>query len=193
MWTSSKILRHIDNLRRDEVFTTRDMLSYGRRGAVDQTLYRLVKGGFIIRLARGVFIKNVEHQRDVGVTELARIKANAFGKQVMTHAHDCAIKMGLIQKPNEETMFNVTGHTSSFLTRKGRIYLQGVANRRFVLNDRPHGMLMRAFWYMEFAGHPVNYGTAILRNLNRNERLEMKKKARWIPSWLSDIICHCKD
>lgn len=190
MCTSARIHQHIDQLNHGEVFTTRDMLTYGRRGAVDQTLYRAVKYGLIIRLARGVFIKNSIGQRIVSVAEVARVKTAAFGKELMTHAHDCAIKLGLIAGPNEEVMFNVSGHSSSFLCGDVRVHLHGVSRRKFVLGDAPHGTQMRSFWYMKRAGHLSTDYRSVVSRLNRTERLKLQKKARWIPAWLSDLICH---
>lgn len=189
MWTSAQILQHIDQLASDAVFTTRDLLTYGKRGAVDQTLYRMVKCGLIIRLARGVFIKNVIGQREVSLREVAETKAAAFGKKLMTHAHDCAIKLGLIDEPNQLVMFNVSGHSSSFKCGDVQIILQGVSARRFVLRDSQHGMLMRAFWYMERMNFKRPDYWLSIGSLSSSEHFKLLKRARWIPSWLSDRIC----
>ncbi|HEY9682000.1 MAG TPA: hypothetical protein V6C86_10520 [Oculatellaceae cyanobacterium] len=54
---SQAIRQHITRLGRTEPFTTKDFLIYGNRASVDQTLSRLVKIGFIVRLAPGVFAR----------------------------------------------------------------------------------------------------------------------------------------
>ncbi len=48
------------------------------RAAVDQTFYRLVNLGIIIRVARGLYIKATSKLPDVG--EIAQAKAAAFHK-----------------------------------------------------------------------------------------------------------------
>ena len=55
---SRSIRQHISRLEKSQPFTTKEFLIYGTRTAVDQTLCRLVKDGFIVRLARGVFAKD---------------------------------------------------------------------------------------------------------------------------------------
>lgn len=190
MWTSTLIARQIGRLGVDQIFTTRDMLTYGRRAAVDKALSRMVSNGQIIRLARGVFMRDRPGRREVSVAEIAKVKAASFGRLIMTHAHDCAIRMGLLPETNENTMFNITGHSSSFRYGGVQIHFHGVSGRKFFLGDSQHGMLMRAFWYMDRKGYPSpNYFSAISM-LNRIERSQMQSKARWIPSWLSDLICH---
>lgn len=192
MCTSTNIRRHIFRLGRGIVFTTRDMLHHGRRAAVDQTLSRLVNSGVLRRLARGVFIRSELVDLDVSVAEVVKVKARAFGKKVMTHAHDCAVRAGLIPGPTSAGMFQVSGHSSSFLvlSKNVRVFLSGVSARKFRLGESPHGQLMRALWYLDSTNYrSPNYGDAISR-LSRVERLEMNKKARWVPSWLSDLICH---
>jgi hypothetical protein len=54
---SQCIRQHILRLGRTEPFTTKDFLIYGTRASVDQTLSRMVKVGFIVRLAPGVFAR----------------------------------------------------------------------------------------------------------------------------------------
>ena len=54
---SQCIRQHILRLGRTETFTTKDFLIYGTRASVDQTLSRMVKVGFIVRLAPGVFAR----------------------------------------------------------------------------------------------------------------------------------------
>jgi hypothetical protein len=45
------ISRHINQLAPTEIFTTREVLMYGSRSAVDSTLGRMVASGHIHRLA----------------------------------------------------------------------------------------------------------------------------------------------
>jgi hypothetical protein len=77
---TAAILSHIMQLRADSIFTTREVLQYGRRSAVDQCLYLLVKKNMIRRLASGVFIR--DPHANPSVEEIARIKAAAFGLEI---------------------------------------------------------------------------------------------------------------
>ena len=53
-FTSTFVRRHVNCLPPDVLFSTRELLQYGKRSAVDQSLSRLVKRGDIIRLTRGI-------------------------------------------------------------------------------------------------------------------------------------------
>src|ERR1700691_4404370 len=105
MWTSSVIRRHIAGLGEGRAFSTRDLLSYGRRAAVDQALYRMVKNGDIIRLARGVFCKWSLKAKLPSMQQVIETKARAFGRQLFVHGADAAQKLGLIEDGNGEITF----------------------------------------------------------------------------------------
>lgn len=74
------------NVKEGDMFTTRELLRYGNRNAIDQILYRLVKAGIIIRLAWGVFVRQDDYQDSriplPGPMEVARVKARAFCREV---------------------------------------------------------------------------------------------------------------
>ncbi len=83
IYTSSQIRRHIFSLNDDRPFSIRDFLNYGSRAAVDQTFYRLVNLGIVIRVARGIYIKATANSP--AVLEIARVKAAAFHKHIIQH------------------------------------------------------------------------------------------------------------
>jgi len=58
MVTSSYVRRYINRLAPNTLFSTSQLLSCGKRAAVDQALSRLVKRGDIIRLTRGLFLRD---------------------------------------------------------------------------------------------------------------------------------------
>ncbi len=48
---TAAIREKISNIDIDVLFSTREFLSYGKRAAVDEALYRMVKNGDITRVA----------------------------------------------------------------------------------------------------------------------------------------------
>jgi hypothetical protein len=71
---TKSIRNHINQLDKNEPFTTREFLNYGQRAAVDQTLSRLVKQGFIVRLAPGVFAREVSKEYTPLEIKTAKVK-----------------------------------------------------------------------------------------------------------------------
>ena len=83
MATSSYVRRHINRLAPNVIFATRDLLSYGKRASIDQALCRLVKRGYIIRLAHGLFRREGSNAPLPPILEVAKYKAAAFGKIII--------------------------------------------------------------------------------------------------------------
>jgi hypothetical protein len=80
---AQKIFDHIERLTPVQLMTTRDVLHLGRRNNIDVTLWRLVKDGKLIRLARGVFSKPSSVDEKVCLPTpraVATAKAAAFDK-----------------------------------------------------------------------------------------------------------------
>jgi hypothetical protein len=81
-------------LKPGEIFTTRDLLSYGRRSAVDKTLVLMVQSGYLTRLAFGVFVVTHTSKAFYTVAEIVERKALAFGKVLYIHGSNFKIKRG---------------------------------------------------------------------------------------------------
>src|SRR5262245_29719176 len=94
MSTLAKIRDYIQQLPRDSLFTSRDLVCFGTRPSVDNAVYNLVKAKEIIRVARGMFHRP-ERRKPVSVLEAAKAKAQSFGREIITHALDIACKMRL--------------------------------------------------------------------------------------------------
>src|SRR5262249_39590122 len=97
---------------------TQDVVHFGKRSTVDQTLKRCVDKGHIRRLARGVFMRIHWRGRDISNEEIARIKAEAFGKSF--HVKDGT--------------FRVSGRSSTFMFGEMKIQLKQTRRRARVEN-----------------------------------------------------------
>lgn len=86
------IRKHLSLLKPGEIFTTRDLLSYGRRSAVDKTLVLMVQSGYLTRLAFGVFVITHTSKPFYTVAEIVERKALAFGKVLYIHGSNFKIK-----------------------------------------------------------------------------------------------------
>jgi hypothetical protein len=188
MWTTSCIKRHINNLPDGVLFTTRDFLSYGSRSAVDQALYRLVKSGRIRRVVRGVFIKPDYGRPPVSASEVAIVKAQAFGRRILKHCADVAFNIGLISEVNHEPTFATNGSSTSFRFRETTIHFKGIGPRKMALGDSRSGWALRSLIYL--GQDSVNAGTiqkaALV--LNRTSRKEVRLSGHMMPSWLASQI-----
>ena len=189
MDTIHLIRSHINRLREDVIFTTRDFLCYGTRSAVDTALHRLIKKDMIIRVCRGVFIKwTVKAFRGDLPTaqEVAQTKARAFGKEILVHKKDAAAQLGLIESGNDSPTFATFGRTTSFQFSDQRIKLAHISPKDAKHEDTFTGLFTRALRQLGWHDQaPITIGK-LISDKNRKEREMIYQAAAMMPSWISD-------
>jgi len=179
------IRRHVNGLLAGEIFTTRDCLSYGTRAAVDQELYRLVKRGYIKRLAYGVFMRpDPSKKTPVSVLAVARIKAESFGKRIASHARDAACKLGIVGSGNQEVCFATNGSSSSFRFGGAVIHFRQTSQKKMIVGDRQAGLVIRALWYLGRSACRKTTVALTTATIGRAERSELRMRAAFMPGWL---------
>ena len=189
MWTKTFIRNHIAKLKDDAIFTTREMLGYGKRAYVDWALWEMVHSGEIIRVAWGVFVK-CNHPAPDTITEreVAGVKAAAFGKRLMSEGADVACEQGLPAAANDVAVYQTDGRSTKFrhVLRKTWVFLKGTSARKMRLGDEKIGAAVRGLWHLKEEKCTESIIRRVLRKMNRTEREDMQLSIRWMPSWLSD-------
>jgi hypothetical protein len=101
---------------------------YGTRSTVDQTLKRILCEGRIVRVVRGVYMKQKPNGEMLSSIDVARAKAKAFNRELLIpnglHAIDVNAN-GVL-----EITYLATGSSSSFKYGNVRIRFKGVAPSR---------------------------------------------------------------
>lgn len=180
-YTSSAIKRHISRMPEGRLFHTSELLGYGRRGTVDQSLRRLSLKGYIIRVARALWVKTVSFQPAItplpSAVEIARAKAGAFKKQICSSVKQIA---------HDSFEFLCSGRNSSFDSYHGRIYLRQTSQRKVSLGDGVVGTAMLQLWN---AG-PGMLGSCwdALSGFRRSQWQEIRKLTDVLPQWLSAAL-----
>jgi len=185
----AKIRRHIARLPQGEPFTTRDLLIYGSRQAVDQALCRLVRKEEIRRLARGVFFSpNSKCKSAFTAFEIAKLKAESFGRRIITYAGQAAEQLGIGQRCHNEFTFAINGGSSSFRFGDTTIHFRRTSPRKMHLNDRKAGLLIRALWHLGKGACTTNVVSRAFQSLDRSGRFEITLRAAFMPYWLNNIF-----
>jgi hypothetical protein len=180
------IRRFVFCLPEGEAFTTRDCVAFGLRSAVDRALSRLVKSGIIRRLARGVFARDPDGLRHYSDFEIARLKAEAFGRKIAKHPSMIAKELGISDEENLEPVFSSDGPTTKFRAGDKIIHLKRSSSRKMRLSNSKSGQAARALWYL---GKRVVNAPVIMQavlKFDRMDRLELRRNIRWMPAWLND-------
>jgi hypothetical protein len=201
MRTARKIRLFIMKLKPLEIFTTRDVLFCGPRGAIDQYLFRQVKKGLLYRLARGMFVRCSDPDSKPGILptprEIARIKAKAFGKKIMTHAKELLSEFRLNgiqskspiakrENPTSDFIFPTNGRSSEFKYGDLKIKFASTSPKAFKLGDDITGQLMRVIAYCGRKQITVNQMNAAVCRLMRPGRENISNMVRWAPQWVAE-------
>jgi hypothetical protein len=182
-----QILDHIANLNPKTMFTTREVLHYGSRGAVDTCLYRLVKRGFIRRLARGVFI--LAGNPSPTIDAIAEKKATSFARRIYKYATATLEELRIIPADEYgEKCFAINGHSSEFMSCHGPVLFKGIAQRKVRLSETTVGERVFALWHLR-ANNAINRAVAtVCVSSNREERGELKLLVWLMPAWLHEMF-----
>jgi len=169
------------------------MLIYGPRSAIDQCLAGLVKKGLIIRLARGVFVREGSNLNQITVEDVARAKAEAFGKQLATWGGVLASRLGLAPEGQQqrERIFCVSGSSSSFKFREVTVVFRKTCTRKMLLNASFAGQFLHALWHLGLGGvKALTAEQADRVSLNRPIKEEIRLKVGSVPAWLAAVFLH---
>lgn len=196
MSTACQIRRFIADLPPQTIFVTRELLTFGSRRRVDWVTSHLVANEIIIRLARGVFVRNDKGMEIPPVNEIVEAKARAFGKLIIPTLADLAAARGL-EKPKKAdkrkkeipdyegvAQFSVIGCKGNFMTEHGRVTFRTVAPRKFFLHQEKVGKTLLAMWHISEDAKSCFVDIQKLEGFSRQEKKRVKELSAWVPSWL---------
>lgn len=196
MSTSCQIRRFIAELPPQTVFVTRELLTFGSRRRVDWVTYRLVANELIIRLARGVFVRNDKGMEIPPINKIVEAKARAFGKLIIPTLANLAAVRGL-EKPKKAdrrkkeisdyegvAQFSVIGCKGNFMTEHGRVTFKSIAPRKFFLHQEKVGKSLLAMWHISEEAKSCFIDIQKLEGFSRQEKKRVKELSAWVPSWL---------
>ena len=178
------ILNFISALPTNAWFSTQQVLNLGTREAIDQCLYRLVKCGYLTRIAWGLFTLGTNEQNFEPLA-VAVFKAQIFKKKVAIHGLDIARQLGLVDAAQDRKLFSVHGVSSAFQSMKREISLKSYSPRKIALGDSPIGEVISALWFL---GEKNCDNTAVAKALNtlNHECIQaLTQSAHLMPGWLT--------
>ena len=184
--TTPFVRRHIFRLPLQKLFTTREFLLYGPRATIDQSLSRLVKKEVIVRVARGILVRYGSNLSKITPFDMAKAKAESFGKQIARWGGDIAHELGLIEKQSKEHIFCVNGSSSSFKFGEMTIHLRKVCARKMRFGENKAGKVLRALWHLGKFQVDAMCVDRSLRTCLRPDREEIRGSLCWLPTWLSN-------
>jgi len=192
MKISKQIKQYIESIAQGEPFTATELLRFGSRATVDQTLSRLAKAGLLTRVSRGVYVRAKE-SRYVGKVvpepfSIARAVARSTGAIFQVHGAEAARRLELTTQVPTQPIFQTTGPTRRLRVGQLEILLQHVSQRKLTLAGTPAGLALAALWYLGQQGVTSATIAAVRKKLGPEEFEAFRMAAPSMPAWMSDAI-----
>lgn len=198
--TISKTIRtHLEHRPFGELITATGLLGLGlgTRTAIDQTLSRLCRQGFIARIARGVYAKPRATRFGGRILPEANEIATAFaklrGQQLQIHGAEAVRRFGLTTQMPATTTYLTDGPNRTLHLGNLEVHLEHAPAKMFLLAGRLAGQALRALRFLgrrETKPKTINQVLQQLPNLEREALLETRAS---LPNWLSkplDVWCN---
>lgn len=190
--TAELIRQRLESLPLGEPLTSTDFLELGTRASVDQALSRLVRAGYLDRVARGIFMR-AKVNRYVGKVmpdpvSVAAALARRSGAKVQIHGAEAARRLGLSTQMPVQAVFLTSGPSRRIKFGKAEIRLQHASARKLALAGRPAGIALAALWYLgKDSVTPATLET-IRKKLPAGEFEALCAAAQQMPAWMSDVF-----
>lgn len=198
----SRCRKYVNELPTGQCFATRELLTYGHRDAVDKCTQAMVGSGFVLRMARGVFVRNDLGLKLPTIEEIAETKARAFSKHMLPSKVAQAGVFGLEKpfkprKKNSKTLpkkvfppatatFSVLGTTSMFLTVHGYVKLEHISARKFFVAQHDLGKMLTGIWHASKDAN-INFEMLLWKaNFAVTENRKFRQLAAWVPEWVHE-------
>jgi len=179
-----EILNFISALPCGAWFSTQQVLNLGTREAIDQCLYRLVKCGYLTRIAWGLFTLRTREQNFEPLA-VAAFKAEIFKKKLAIHGLNIAKRLGLVARAPDQQLYSVHGVSSSFQSMKREIRLKSYSPRKIALEDSPIGEVISALWFLGEKNCDNSAVARALSTLKHEGVRELVQSAHRMPGWLT--------
>lgn len=173
------------------VFTPHDFLDLGGRAAVDQALSRLVKGGALRRLARGLYDYPKTHAR-LGVLSpdpdaVAQALARETGSRVQVGGAQAANVLGVSTQVSAKTSYLTDGPARRVVVGKRVIDLKHAGPKHLIAPGTSVGTVVQALRYLGPRYAP-SAATAMGHRLSADDKKTLAANAVRAPGWMRPVL-----
>ncbi|HEY7158476.1 MAG TPA: DUF6088 family protein [Gemmataceae bacterium] len=190
--TQDKILDRIRTQGRGKVFIPKDFLDLGSRDAADKSLSRLVKGGEIERLGRGLYYYPQVNER-LGILlapdldEIADALGRQTGSRVVPSGAVAANRLGLSTQVPAKPVYLTDGRTRQVRISNTVMQLRHAAPKELPVGSRTSAMVFQALRYLSQTAVDDQVIARLRRGLSTGQRQELFRDARYTTDWIAAV------
>ena len=176
---------------RGSVFTPRDFLDVAGRAAVDQALSRLVKGGKLRRLVRGLYDFPKVHPKlgplSPAPDDVAKALARETGSQVQIAGARAANALGLSTQVPAKSTYLTDGPSRRVVLGKRVVDLRHASPKHLIAPGSPAGTVVQALRHVG-SDRAADVARIAARRLSPNDKKTLASTAVQAPAWMRPTL-----
>lgn len=186
-----RIMKRVRARGRGSVFTPSDFLTVAARPSVDQALSRLVKGGQLRRLARGLYDFPKLHPKLGALSpapdEVAQALARETGSRVQIAGARAANALGLSTQVPAQSTYLTDGPSRRVVLGKRVVDLRHASPKHLIAPGSPAGTVFQALRHVGPV-RAADVAQIAARQLSANDKKRLASTARHAPAWMRPTL-----
>lgn len=186
-----RVMKRVRASGRGSVFTPSDFLTVAARSAVDQALSRLVKGGQLRRLARGLYDFPKVHPKLGALSpapdDVAQALARETGSQVQIAGARAANALGLSTQVPAQSAYLTDGPSRRVVLGKRVVDLRHTSPKHLIAPGSPAGTVVQALRHVGPV-RAADVAQVAVRRLSVNEKKTLASSAVQAPAWMRPTL-----
>ena len=184
---TEKILEYAAARPESVAVSAKELLHFGSRAAVDQSLSRLVQRGQLMRAGRGLYVRPVETRfgtRPPAVEQVAQAIAVAKGEIITPHGAAAANTLGLTTQVPVRSIYLTSGPSRRVTIGPQTIEFRHAPNWQLAMVGQPAGDAIRALAWLG-QGHTEEALQDLRLRLPSHVLSEIAGTRARLPTWLA--------
>jgi hypothetical protein len=188
---SDRVMKRVRASGRGSVFTPSDFLTVAARSSVDQALSRLVKGGQLRRLARGLYDFPKLHLKlgplSPAPDDVAQALARETGSQVQIAGARAANALGLSTQVPAKSIYLTDGPSRRVVLGKRVVDLRLASPKHLIAPGSPAGTVVQALRHVGPV-RAADVAQVAARRLSANDKKTLASTAVQAPAWMRPTL-----
>lgn len=186
-----RVMKRVRASGRGSVFTPSDFLTVANRSSVDQALSRLVKGGQLRRLARGLYDFPKVHPKLGALSpapdDVAQALARETGSQVQIAGARAANVLGLSTQVPAQSTYLTDGPSRRVVLGKRVVDLRHASPKHLIAPGSPAGTVVQALRHVGPV-RAADVAQVAARRLSANDKKTLASTAVQAPAWMRPTL-----
>jgi len=178
---------------RGKVFTPKDFLDIGRRGAVDQALSRLAGADTVQRLGRGLYCYPKINKRlgiaiPPDVNEIADALARQTGSRIAPSGATAANRLGLSTQVPARPVYLTDGRSRQVRVGNFVVVIKHVSPKELPVGNPTSATVLQALRHLGKDAVDATVVSRIHKALSPRNRSQLLRDARYTTDWIADAV-----